>query len=134
MFKRLAFNLIILTFALRLQAQTTLADTGKVSIIQDPRINELIKKEIEINKKKEGKFPGYRVQVHFGSNRDKAKEVKSQFLSKYSEVSAYEEYEQPDFKIRVGNFRTKLDAYKFLKDISLDFPASFIVQDDIEMK
>jgi hypothetical protein len=33
----------------------------------------------------------------------------------------------------VGDFRTKLEAYKFLKEISIEFPGSFIVQDEIEL-
>ena len=117
-----------------LQGQTMQTDTAKVAIFQDHRLQGLVEKELEINKKKEGKIPGYRIQIHFGSERDKAKDMKSQFLTKYSVVPAYEKYEQPHFKIRVGNFRTKLDAYKFLKEITLDFPTAFIVQDDIELK
>jgi hypothetical protein len=33
----------------------------------------------------------------------------------------------------VGNFRTKLEAYKLLQEISGDFSGSFIVSDDIEL-
>lgn len=119
---------------LRLQAQTASVDSVRSDIVQDHRIKNIVEREIEFNKKNEGKIPGYRIQIHFGSERDKAKDIKSQFLSKYPGVLAFEEYEQPHFKIRVGNFSTKLEAYKFMKEISLDFPNAFIVQDDIELK
>lgn len=112
----------------------TVKDTGKVEIIQDPRVQEMMNKKIEINEKKDGKIPGYRIQIHFGSERDKAKEVKSKFIQKFDSIPAYEKYEQPNFKIRVGDFRTKLDAFRYMKLISPDFPGSFIVQDEIEMK
>ena len=132
MFKNFVILIIVtIFFTLKLQGQATASDTGRVSLKQDHRIKELIDKEIEINKKKEGKIPGYRVQIHFGSDREKAKDVRTQFINKYVDTPAYEEYEQPHFKIRVGNFKTKLEAYKYLKEISLDFPSSFIVQDDI---
>ena len=112
-------------------AQKTVADTGKVVFVQDSSITNLVAKHIEINKK--AKIKGYRVKIHFGGDKSKEKEIKAQFLSKYPDVPAYEKYDQPNFNIRVGDFRTKLEAYKLLKQIQTDFPASFIVQDDIEM-
>ena len=124
---------IFILFAFKLQGQTSRPDTGSADIIQDHRIQSIVEKQIELNKKEEGQNPGYRIQIHFGSERDKAKEVKSQFIARYSSVPAFEKYEQPHFKIRVGNFRTKLEAYKFLKEISIDFPSAFIVHDDIEV-
>ena len=48
-------------------------------------------------------------------------------------MKAHEVYQQPFFKIRVGDFRTKLEAYKFQKEIMAQFPNSFIVKDEIEI-
>jgi hypothetical protein len=73
------------------------------------------------------------VQIHFGAEKAKALEIKSKFTSSYSNIPAYFDYQQPYFKIRVGNFRTKLEAYRLLQEILLDFPGAFIVQDDIEL-
>lgn len=115
-------------------AQTAKVDTGKVEYIQDSRIGDLMNKKSMINEKKDGKVKGYRVQIHFGSDREKAKEIKVKFMQKFSSSTAYEKYEQPNFKIRVGDFRTRTEAFKFLKEISPDFPSSFIVQDEVELK
>jgi hypothetical protein len=114
-------------------AQAIKADTGKVEYLQDNRITELLSKEQLVNEKKDGKVKGYRVQIHFGSDRDKAKEIKLKFNQKYATVKAYDEYDLPNFKVRVGDFRTRIEAYKFLKEISADFPSSFLVQDQIEL-
>jgi len=111
------------------------ADTiGKVVYVQDSSITQLMERKEYINERKNGSVKGFRVQIHFGSDRDKAKEVKMLFIQKFNSVVAYEKYEQPNFKIRVGDFRTRTEAFKFLKEISPDFPSSFIVQDDIELK
>lgn len=115
-------------------AQVAVPDTGKVEYIQEEHITGLMNKKMLINESADGKVKGYRVQIHFGSDRDKAKEIKVQFLQKYNNAVAYEKYEQPNFKIRVGDFRTRTEAFKFLKDISADFPSSFIVQDEVEIK
>jgi SPOR domain len=106
-------------------------DTGKVQIIQDQKISELLNKHIEINSK--APIKGYRVKIHFGSDKNQAYEVKKKFLEKFPDVPAYAKYDQPNFNIRVGDFRTKLEAYKFLKEAQVDFPSAFLVQDEIEL-
>jgi hypothetical protein len=111
-------------------SQASTADTGKVEVIEDYKIKELLAKHADINAK--APIKGYRVKIHFGSDKTKAKEVKAKFISKFPGVPAYEKYDQPNFNIRVGDFRTKLEAYRFLKEVQLEFPSSFIVQDEIE--
>ncbi|MEK6614693.1 MAG: SPOR domain-containing protein [Bacteroidota bacterium] len=103
------------------------------NIIQDKRVNELVLKHILINESKKGKMKGYRVQIHFGTEKAKAIDVKSKFMTQYNNVPSYLDYHQPYFKIRVGDFRTKSEAYKLLQEISGDFTGAFIVSDDIEL-
>ena len=101
-------------------------------MIEDARVKEMLTKYID---SQDGKIKGWRVQIHFGSESAKAKEVKAKFLQKYDaeDIPAYLCYAQPYFKIRVGDFRTRLEAFKFLKEVSEDFPGSFIVEDTIEL-
>ena len=116
--------------SMQLVAQQSISDSSEVEIIQDYKIKELVDKHVEINSK--APIKGYRVKIHFGTDKNQAKEVKGAFITKYPDVPAYEKYDQPNFNIRVGDFRTKLEAYSFLKKIQPDFPAAFIVQDEIE--
>jgi hypothetical protein len=103
------------------------------NIIQDKRVSELVLKHVLINQARKGKMKGYRVQIHFGQEKAKALEIKSKFMAQHTGVPSYLDYQQPYFKIRVGDFRTKLEAYKLLQEISGDFTGSFIVSDDIEL-
>jgi hypothetical protein len=95
------------------------------------RLKELREKKIEFHKKTDGEYYGYRVKIHFGGDKDKARAVKAAFLKKYPDVPAYEEYAQPNFTILVGDFRSKMEAYEFFKKIKYDFPNAFIVKDKI---
>lgn len=114
----------------RAGAQTA-APTPSVEVVADKRVGTLVEKHTEINQRGKGK--GYRVQIYFGSDKAKAKEMKAKFLNLYGrEMRAYEPYEQPNFKIRVGDFRTRMEAYRFWKKIKADFPTAFIVESDIE--
>ncbi len=112
------------------QAQSASSDTGKVELVQDYKVKALLNKHVEINAK--SSIKGYRVKIHFGSDKNKANEIKAKFSTLFPDVPSYAKYDQPNFNIRVGDFRTKLEAYKFLKEIQTEFPSAFIVQDDIE--
>lgn len=108
---------------------------GKVEIIQDERVDALIKKRIASNEAKPT-IEGWRVQIKsFSGNNSKkeANDIKSTFLMKNPDMEAYIVYQAPNFKVRVGDFRTKLEASKFYRDIKYDFPSAFIVKDDINL-
>lgn len=77
---------------------------------------------------------GYRVQLFSGNKKQPAKTVKGKFISLYPDVKAHEIYQQPYFKIRVGDFRTKLEASKFKKEIAEHFPNAYIVKDNIAVE
>jgi hypothetical protein len=123
--------LLFIAGTFTLNAQTSPADSLQKGVSADPRLKTLVTKHAEINSRKKQK--GYRVQIYFGADKSKAKEMKSRFLAQYSkEAHAYEIFEVPNFKIRVGDFRTRLEAYAFLKEIKSEFPTAFIVESDIE--
>jgi hypothetical protein len=129
---RVALSAVFILLTYRFSfAQKAFADTGKVEFVQDYKVQELLNKHVEINSK--APIKGYRVKIHFGSDKNKAREIKGNFIAKFPDVPAYEKYDQPNFNIRVGDFRTKLDAYKFLKEVQVEFPSAFLVQDEIEL-
>lgn len=102
--------------------------TGIIDIIADSRIKELN------NRKKDNptKMDGYRVQIYFG-NRNTAQEKRGEFIRKYSDKSAYISYLAPNFRLRVGDFRTRLESEKFKQEIGKSFPGCYIVKDKIEL-
>jgi hypothetical protein len=130
-FIRIFLPVLLAFFGMELHAQKTMTDTGKVELVQEYKIKELVAKHAEVNSK--APIKGYRIKIHFGADKNKAKEVKAKFILKFPQYKAYEKYDQPNFNIRVGDFRSKLEAYKALKEIQPEFPSSFIVQDEIEM-
>jgi hypothetical protein len=78
------------------------------------------------------KLKGYKVQIYFG-DRGKATEVKNTFSSAYPEVPAEIDYLAPNFRVRVGNFRTNVEAEKFLRQIKGDYNSAYIVPDNISL-
>jgi len=99
---------------------------------QDSLVHVLVNRHIAINQAKKT-MPGFRIQIYFGSDRTKANEVKSDFLQLFPNKGSYLVYQQPNFKIRVGDFKTRLEAMKFLKEIQSLYSAAFIVKDDVKL-
>ena len=116
------------------------ADTLKngVVVMKDARINTLLKKQADINKKViESKKPtkGFRIQVLNTNDRNQALTAKSKLLSLYPEHKVYLMYQAPYFKIRFGNFVDRNDANRLKKELSRMFPAGvFVIPSEIEVK
>lgn len=128
------FGAFLLLFTNICMSQTTKKDSSKQSTIitQDQRIEQLIKKRISIEEKANG-IPGFRVQIFFGSTKQKALQTKTEFLSAFENINSYVIYDIPYFKVRAGNFRTHLEAQKLLAQAKPIYPSAFIVRDRIEI-
>ena len=95
------------------------------------KVKALQEKKSEYHKRTNGESDGYRVKIHFGSDKTKAREVQTKFSIKYNEIPTHEEYQQPNFVIMVGDYKTKLEAYELLKKIKEDYPYAFIVKSKV---
>jgi len=120
-------------FVQELQAQELIPAKGKVEVVQDDKMVQLTEqyRKMSLNNPE---IDGYRVQIFFdsGSNsKNKAASVKSTFETSYPGVKSYLSYKEPYYRVRVGNFRTLIEAIGFQKKIAVDFPNSFPVKDEI---
>ena len=104
---------------------------GSLTISADSVFYQLIDSTLQ-DYKATNKIQGYRIQIYFGSSRQEASKVKSRFLSKYPDLEAYTVYQSPSFKVRIGNFRSKLEAQKLYHRIDQQFKTVFIVPTRIE--
>lgn len=83
---------------------------------------------------KVGEMNGYRIQIAAvtGTNsKSTAENEKTAFQLRFPEMEAYISYTEPYFRIRIGNFLTRLDAYRFLQEIVSIYPNAYIVPDKI---
>ncbi len=104
---------------------------GRVVIMRDSRIDSLVKKNKIYNENKKS-VSGFRVQIYSGIQRAKANEAKALFHEKFPNQGVYLQYQQPNFKVRVGDFKTRIEAYAFMKQIEIDYENVFIVKDEIK--
>lgn len=100
---------------------------------EDIRVDDLLKLHIAYN----AAFPvmtGYRIQLFMESGNtalEKAEEVTEKFEEKYDNVPAYITFGEPYYRVRIGDFRTRLEAIKFLDMIQRNYPQAWVVKDKI---
>ena len=115
---------IILSLIIFLIGFNTLAQEGTVVINQDREIEELlqIKKSIEASSNR------YKIQIYSGLSRSAAESARTEFNENYSDWPTSIEFETPNFKIWVGDFRNRLEADRALIRIKKTFMNAFIFQ------
>jgi hypothetical protein len=104
------------------------SDKGTVEITGDVKVSQLVKKHIEFNERMQT-VPGYRVQIASLSgpnSRNQAFELKRQFKEEYPDIEVYIVFTEPNFRIKVGDFTSKLDAYVLMQTIKERYPGTIV--------
>ncbi len=111
---------------------SAMGQTGRVRVTGDVAVNQMVEKHIELNSKTKT-IPGYRVQIaSFSgtSSKSNAFNLRDSFMTDHPTVQAYIIYDEPNFKVKVGDFRTRLEAYAFLQEIKETYKG-YIIKDNI---
>ncbi|MDR1761905.1 MAG: SPOR domain-containing protein [Bacteroidales bacterium] len=119
------------SFILALQTQSNASD-GTIVLQQDERLSQMVQNHIALNQFNESKFDGWRVQIHSSSNRKEAEEARVKFMQNFPDYPTYFIYQPPMFKIRVGDFRTREDAFMLYKQTVALFNVSYVISDLVQ--
>ena len=123
----------IITMAL-LFGQHSMAQEGSVKIHKDSRIDALVEKQGEIIPPAIApQIDGYRVQLYFDQDRSVIDNARSKFISQFPKIDTYVEYTAPNYVLKVGDFRTHLEAEKIKAEVEIDFPTSFVIKEKINL-
>jgi hypothetical protein len=126
-FPLILFVALMLSFATKAQTMVTMT-IGNLELVQEAGVAKLMNAKVNVQKPKT--MPGFRVQLASSPNRNEVLELKTQFLRHHPKTRAYVTYQQPYFKLRVGDFEQRADASVFMNEIYNSFPG-FIVSDVI---
>lgn len=123
----LSLSLFLLTFSLN-------AQNGKIEITKDARIDALIKKEGAIIPPANApQIGGYRIQLFFDTEKASVDEARSKFMGLFPKVDTYVTFTAPNYFLKVGDFRTFIEAEKVKSAVDSQFPTSFIVKEKINL-
>ena len=135
MYKYLFVLFLLVTSRAWAQADTT----GGIVVSKDPRIDLLVKKQIAINEEttRESRqhVPGFRIQVINTPDRNKVYDAKAKVYQEFPDWKPYLLYQAPNYKLRVGDFKTQEEADAALQQLARLFPSGlYVIRDIIEIK
>ena len=107
---------------------------GHVEIIKDNRLDALVEKQSEVVPPEVNpQIDGYRIQLFFDSDKGLVNDAKARFISSFKSIDTYIKYNAPNFFLKVGDFRTRLEAERIRAEVMGEFPTSFIVKEKINL-
>lgn len=118
---------LVLTFHL-----SSFTSKAQVKVVGDVAVSRMVEKHVELNSKVKT-IPGYRVQIASFSgvnSKNSAFDLRDRFNIDYPDVQVYIVFDEPNFKVKVGDFRSRLEAYAFLQQIK-EFYKGYIIKDNI---
>ncbi len=78
-------------------------------------------------------FQGYKIQIYYGSEKE-CYEIKDEFSSLFPDIATSIIFSTPQWKLQVGNYRTRLEADHEMVNIKKEYPAAIVLATEIEIK
>jgi len=129
-------KIIILSIALSAcicaSAQKAPIRKGVHEITGDIKVEQMVEKHIEFNERVQT-IPGYRVciaKLSGANSRTQAFAMKNKFSGEHPGTGVYVVFDEPNFVVKVGDFRSRLEAYAFLQKIK-DSYSGTIIKDNV---
>lgn len=103
-----------------------------VTVNQSSAMRSALDRYVQNNANK--KLSGYRIRVYFenGQNaRARSEAIARSVSNAYPGMGVYRTFESPNFKVMVGDFRTKDEALKVYQSLKASYPTALLLKDTI---
>jgi len=114
---------LVIIAVIAFSASVGFAQKGQVSIQQDDKITDLL----DIYKSSNASHEYYRIQVGFGSYA-KAQSIKQNVDIDFPGLSSKIDFDSPTYRVRVGRFKTKLEAERKFKEVRIKYPDAMLLK------
>ncbi|MCK4561993.1 MAG: SPOR domain-containing protein [Flavobacteriaceae bacterium] len=105
---------------------------GELQIETSAKIDAVVAQKKQYSKKLKY-TKGYRIQLFYGSEKG-SYEVKNEFKLLFPDIPTKIVFSSPQWKVQVGNFKTRLEADKTLISIKKKYPSAIILATKIDLK
>ena len=124
--------LILLLLAAPVQAQVDSEVAAGVRVYAAPEIDQMVERHKKINLET-GVMAGYRIQIYANPDYNSARKKKTEFDLEFEDYRSVIVLEEPDFKVFVGQYLDRFDAYHDLQQLIPEYPGAFLVKDLIDV-
>lgn len=128
-YRLLVFLSVLVLYQLDARGQ---AKEGTVRIESSAHIDEMAAQKKDYNKTLKT-FQGYKIQIYYGSEKE-CYEIKDEFSSLFPDIPASIIFSTPQWKLQIGNYRTRLEADHEMVNIKKEYPAAIILATEIDIE
>ena len=115
-----------LTFAMFTLAYSIHAQDQNLTVNQDPKFEQLLNDKRKINTSISTNDT-YKIQI-FSGKSDEAKKTLTDFKREYTNIDGTIIFNTPNYKVIVGNFKTRIEAERNLADIKNRYKNVFLIK------
>ncbi len=119
--KNVFLTLTMLTLGYNIHAQSQ-----NLTLNQDPKFEQLMNDKRKFNTSISTN-DSYRIQIFSGKSED-AKKTLSDFKREYSNIDGTIIFNTPNYKVIVGNFKSRIEAERNLVDIRKKYKSVFLLK------
>lgn len=116
---------------------------GSVEVVQDPLITVLQQHRVAFENNQEtltehrsgekGTMLGFRIQIYTGTSRNDAYEAQAKFKNMYADISTYISYTQPNYRVKIGDFRSRSEAEEMMRELRKSFDPIFLFTEQVNV-
>ncbi|MGB5363714.1 MAG: hypothetical protein WBN17_10460 [Aureibaculum sp.] len=121
--KKIIFFFIAFSFLFSNQVFSQ--NEGKLEIQSSEKIKNIIKQKEAYNKQLKN-IKGFKIQLFNGSEQG-AYKTREDFSTMFPDIEIKIQFFSPEWKVRVGNYKNRLDADRALFEIKQAFPGAIIL-------
>ncbi|MEZ0129290.1 SPOR domain-containing protein [Flavobacterium sp. LBUM151] len=119
--KRVFLTLTLLTLASNIHAQDQ-----NLTLNQDPKFEQLLNDKRKINTSLSTNDT-YKIQI-FSGKSEEAKKTLTDFKREYTNIDGTIIFNTPNYKVLVGNFKTRIEAERNLVEIKKKYKSVFLIK------
>ena len=117
---------VFLTLPMLFLAYNIHAQDQNLIVNQDPKFEQLLSEKRKINTSINTNDT-YKIQI-FSGKSEEAKKTLSDFKREFSAIDGTIIFNTPNYKVMVGNFKTRIEAERNLADIKKRFKSVFLIK------
>jgi hypothetical protein len=102
------------------------AQDKNISVRQDPKFEQLLNEKRKINSSLTIN-DSYKIQIYNGGS-ESAKKTLNEFRQEFKDIDATIVFNTPNYKVWVGNFKTRIEAEKNLVNIKYKYKNVLLIK------
>jgi hypothetical protein len=119
-----------LVFLFLILMSITDSAVAQITVTEDSGIRNLMDRRKELNFKKDRYIKAWSIQIMVSRDKYEVLEKKEAFEKEYDDYKVDWTYEQPNYKLNVGAYYTKLEATMAMHKLLEDYPDAYVFKNN----